>query len=401
MKKIAIVSLFGCGNIGDEAILTSLVNSFLDLNIGMPLQSLALSPSGYAIEKYFPNDTQDNRSKKIHSIFFPSEGRRKGFIKTLLTGGEIKSLATVFLQSDIILFGGGYWLHDYTPYNLPLVLGFALFCKCFRKKIVFYAIGAGPISTFIGRLLTKYILSYTDLILVRDAFSYAALQSAGLKKMIFITADPALLLKPISADKSIGSSALLQFINNDRNTIGFSVSAWLEIKNLWKYRLQDFVEPYKGIAKLLDIIVRTHGVQILFIPTMLPEDLEACRKIAEYMTEVHSFVLTGSYYPAQIQDIIGQVSCFVSMRLHPLIFAVIQSCPVIAISYDPKVASFMSDIGQGAWCLKMDEMHKLPTLVSKLLKRQNDQLEEIGSRMEALKNAAANNIKLLNENLLQ
>jgi len=95
------------------------------------------------------------------------------------------------------------------------------------------------------------------------------------------------------------------------------------------------------------------------------------------------------------------VSCFVSMRLHPLIFAVIQSCPVIAISYDPKVASFMSDIGQGAWCLKMDEMHKLPTLVSKLLKRQNDQLEEIGSRMEALKNAAANNIKLLNENLLQ
>jgi L-malate glycosyltransferase len=63
----------------------------------------------------------------------------------------------------------------------------------------------------------------------------------------------------------------------------------------------------------------------------------------------------------------------VGMRLHSLIFATVGGAPVIGISYDIKVDSFIRDIGSAA-CLPLNQ------LSANMLKEQIDLINEAGFR---------------------
>ena len=74
---------------------------------------------------------------------------------------------------------------------------------------------------------------------------------------------------------------------------------------------------------------------------------------------------------------IAQCDWFLGMRLHSLIMALLGSVPMAALSYHPKVTSFMTDIGRSHAVLELDSImpDRLSALLSQLLGERR--LEEL------------------------
>jgi polysaccharide pyruvyl transferase WcaK-like protein len=70
---------------------------------------------------------------------------------------------------------------------------------------------------------------------------------------------------------------------------------------------------------------------------------------------------------------LAQIDVVIASRLHGVILAQLAGCPVVALSYDWKVAKHMEDIGQSAYCQDIDEFD-IPSLSGAVarLERQPD-----------------------------
>lgn len=394
---MTILSFYGCGNIGDEALFTCILDQLRNEMPEADIKSLALSPRGCKVTDFSRKQADQDETQKIHTLFYtPNNVKRDSF--GVLRKEWLLILRTL-TKSDCIVYGGGHWLHDYSRAYLFAILGLAFVAKLLRKKVIMYAIGVGPITTSFGKFLTRVILDRLDLITVRDAYSLDTLLQAGVKKEIKVTADPSLLLKP--ASRGIVEAILArENIARDRcqAVFGLNISAWFQLKNLWRFEQMDFSKQYALIAQISDELIRDHQALIVIIPSMLPEDRTACENIIARMTHRESArIIQNTYSPAELMGIIGTLDLHIGMRLHPLIFATLTGVPTIGILYDQKVTSFMSTIGRGDWCLKLDDLERIPQYVNKIRKIPREEI--LSPAIDLLHAKAASTASLL-KNLL-
>jgi len=166
--KIAISSGGTGGNMGDRAILAATLQDIRESIPDVKITLLSINPD------YRSED------KDINMAF----GKWETF----------KTLQSI----DLLLWGGGNLLQDqssilYIPWQLSKVIA----AKMFGKKVMCYAQGIGPIETSIGKFLTKLFVNRIDLITVRDEQSKELFKKRGVvKPPIYVTADPAINLKP-------------------------------------------------------------------------------------------------------------------------------------------------------------------------------------------------------------
>ena len=90
-------------------------------------------------------------------------------------------------------------------------------------------------------------------------------------------------------------------------------------------------------------------------------------------------------------SVIRRMRGVVSMRLHPLVFAAGQGVPVSGISYDPKVAGFLADIGCEA-CCKIEELTEEKTAM--LFAHALSEATPDYARIEAMRSRAQENAEL-------
>ena len=86
-------------------------------------------------------------------------------------------------------------------------------------------------------------------------------------------------------------------------------------------------------------------VEIIFIPMSHPEDTKEAKIIASYMPK-GAIVLEGPFSTEEQVSLSGNVDLMIGIRLHALVFSSLMGKPVIGISYDPKITSFLHMIGQ-------------------------------------------------------
>ena len=70
----------------------------------------------------------------------------------------------------------------------------------------------------------------------------------------------------------------------------------------------------------------------------------------------------------RISELLSDCSFFIGMRMHSLIFALKQGCPVIAMSYSVKVDSLMKDIRMEEFLIGMRDISAVVLLEKKILK---------------------------------
>jgi len=259
-----------------------------------------------------------------------------------------KSIRAVFSAvkgCDLLISGGGSLLQDVSSKkSIIYYLAIMWIAKLLGKKVFIYSQGIGPIISKFNRVLTAMTLKSTDGIVVRDEASKELLVEIGLEESrIHVTADPVLRIR--KADLAMGLKILKNEgfqKNTARLTVGWAIRERKTESN--------FVDE---LCDAINALYDKYHAQIVLIPFHYSEDMAVILKIKERLGD-RVYCIQHKYLTEEMLSIIGNMDVLVGVRLHSIIHAAIMEVPMIAISYDPKINSFMHSINMKAMCSVYD-----------------------------------------------
>ena len=235
----------------------------------------------------------------------------------------------------LLIFGGGSLLQDVTS-DKSLWYYLAVISAAMKRSVpvMLYANGIGPVRKEKNRKKVGKMLEKASLITLRDSESVAEVKKmCGMKKTIHLTADPALTISGVSAERAAG---LLKEagVPEGKKLLGISVRSW-------KGCGSDF---YKQMAAGIDEICIKYDLVPVWIPLKIPDDIAATESISAHMKQ-KGYILSSVYNAEEIVGVAGSCELMIAMRLHAVIYATAKGVPAIGITYDPKVSGFMNEIG--------------------------------------------------------
>ena len=357
--KFVISGYYGFGNNGDDALLLAITKEIKSLYPDAEITVLSKSPK--KTEKQY-----HVRSVNRYNVF---------------------SVLNALHRCDMLISGGGTLVQDATSTkSLIYYLTVIRIAKFFKKKVMLYANGIGPLTSFKNIERTKDILNTVDLITLRDKNSLAELEQIGVRKEIMeLTADPAFLLEP----DGNGSKIL--------ETYGVAEDGKLMCISLrnWKDMPKDFS---KIIAGFCDYAFEKHGIYTVLLPMQVSVDYKLASDVKNKMKN-KATIVSGKYPVESVLSVIDKMYVCVGMRLHTLIYSASRIVPAIGIVYDPKVKGFLdyineeryvdlSEISEEGLCKLLDEIcenHSEVTshmryaigLIKKKAKRNGELMQEL------------------------
>lgn len=296
--KVLISGYYGFYNAGDEAILKSIIQALRQINPDINIVVLS-------------NDVE--YTKKTYNVNAINRWNLPKIYK------ELKS-------SNGLISGGGSLLQDVTSCR-PVIYYITIMelAKLAKKPTFIYAQGVGPVNSNINRKLIKKVLNKVEYISLRDNESLELLRYIGITKDIQIVPDPVMGFN--IEDKSDDFSKSEDYIT-------VSIREWDGCNN-------QFLEK---IAKTCDEIVKLNK-EVVFVPMHGEHDYNVSKKIINMM-KYDAKVLD---YKSSIEEkvlCIESSKLMIGMRLHALIFAAKANTPMVGISYDPKIESFLKLVEQ-------------------------------------------------------
>lgn len=353
MYKILISGYYGFNNIGDESILRAVIDSLRERINDIEITVLSQNPE-YTAQKY---GVKSVNRKSMHDI--------------------VKAVK----NCDLLISGGGSLLQDVTSRkSIIYYLMIMWLARLFGKRFFIYSQGIGPIITKLNRKLTAATLKKASGIVVRDEASKELLIEVGIKSEdIYVTADPVLRVK--KADLSIGRNILEKegfSFDDSRIRVGWAIRE--------KKITSNFVEE---ICISIKRLIKEYHAQIILIPFHYSEDMAVIEEIQSRL-ESDICCIKHKYLTNEMLSIIGNMDVLVGVRLHALIHAAIMDVPMIAISYDPKINSFMHSIDMKAMCSMYDfkseffieEFEKTITNADKIKSKIKEKIQILISKLE-------------------
>ncbi len=299
--KIVLSGYYGFHNVGDEAILFSIIEALRKANPHVQITVLSNDP---------------DYTKKTYQV-------------DAVNRWKMKEVAAAIKAADGLISGGGSLLQDKTG-NRSVIYYSAimLMAKFFSTPFVVYAQGIGPITKKFNQTITKFTLAKAALITVRDKASKQFLEQIGLKKQILEVPDPVLGIK-LKEDTYQRLS--------EKTNVTVSVRDWPTDTNY-----------LQKIAKTLDKVSQL-GYDVIFVPMHGEYDEKTSFKVCDMMNS-KAFVAPYDLSIEEKISVIGKSDLLIGMRLHALIFAAVMDTPFTAISYDPKIEAFAKHCQQPVAC---------------------------------------------------
>jgi polysaccharide pyruvyl transferase CsaB len=360
---IGITGSYGGNNMGDEAILQSIITQ---INNSFDAEIVVFSRD--------PDDTM-NRHKVHRAVPVRSLSRKEAL-------AEIKNL-------DVLIVGGGGILYDH---EVKTYLREAQLAHEEGIPIMIYAVGAGPLKDPQSQALVREVLGTASVITVRDKGAMKILEEIGVNKEIIVTADPAFLMKP----EDVQIDFLHQWgIRKGRKLIGMSVrepgKAAPDIKE----------EHYQDIlANAADYMIDRYDAHIVFVPMERKTafDLHQSHSvIAKMIWPQFASILEGEYSPGQIMSLMKSFDFVVGMRLHFLIFAALQQVPFVPLPYSSKVTGFLQELQFSTPPLENITPGRLISYIDKAWDQKADILKRIEGLLPSLQKRSQQNNTLLIE----
>ncbi|HEX2927354.1 MAG TPA: polysaccharide pyruvyl transferase CsaB [Ruminiclostridium sp.] len=308
---VIISGYYGFGNIGDDAMLRSIVDNLKEQKPDISILAMSRDPVETA------------------SVYGVSAINRKNMFKVYSSMRKAK----------LFVYGGGNIIQDSTSSrSLLFYLGTAWLAKKLKLKIMFYANGIGPINKSGNAEHSRRILNMADVITVRERFSYNELKKMGITKpKIALTADAAFSVNIDPAQ-----------LDDSRNFAGISVNekyAGFSVRRCPGFEEHQHKKYEQAIAEAADYVFKKYGLKPVFIPMEYNVDILTVNNIISKM-KTKSYIVSQNHTVAETFGVIHKMDIMISMRLHALIFAAYLNVPFIGISYQPKVDGFLEYINQ-------------------------------------------------------
>lgn len=322
--RVTVCGYFGCGNLGDDAILSGLLR---ELRVCAPSLAPTVLSGDPCLDAARFGVTAYNRKNPLAVLF-------------------------ALLRSDALLFGGGSLLQNVTSKrSLFYYLRLIDLAQLLRRDVFFLGSGIGPLLGKRTCLRVRNALNRCRSVGLRDTDSERFLRSLGVSaERLRVSADPALLAPPPPPARA----AFL--IHRHRLTLGCGLFAIV---------LHGGSEAMPLIPLLLTA-TRTVLLRRGLSPVLLLFDT----KHDTAVTQTAKNRLRAPILPLSDADdaraILSVCRGLLTLRLHAMILASAVGTPSLGIPADPrdeKIASFARSVG--ALYLAQDVL-SVPTLVETL-----------------------------------
>lgn len=288
-KRFLVSGYYGFDNFGDDAILKCIVD-FIKLNyVNSTIDILSSNPT---------------KTKSVYN----SESHNRFNFRQVLT--SVKSC-------DVLISGGGSLLQDTTSLkSLIYYLLIIFLASIYRKKIVIFAQGIGPIKTLIGKILTQQALKLASVISVRDELSSQLLTKWNIEHKL--TADP------------VWGFNIERITSQDFKTVGLQVREWNSLT-------EDKIEY---LANSVASVFGNKGCKFVILNLQKNLDTEVSNVLVEKLKSLNIESEIIDYDDInQCVEAISNFDYFIAMRFHASLVAIKAGIPTLLLSYDPKVTS--------------------------------------------------------------
>ncbi|CAM4276168.1 polysaccharide pyruvyl transferase CsaB [Paenibacillus tarimensis] len=314
--RLVISGYYGFRNSGDEAVLKSILNALAEAQeqAGIHIKPIVLSCD--------PSWTREMYGVEAAHRMRPSD-----------VLGAIRS-------SDGLISGGGSLLQDATSAKtIPYYTGIVKLAQLLGKPTFIYSQGIGPVNRGWMNPLIRTMMKKSSYISVRDEASARLLADIGVDRgRIEVVPDPVMGL-PLAADQQTGSSGARTAEPDGERLPVVGVSL-----RYWRKDCADLTRAASALA----LLARQHPVRLRFLPFHTPDDAMASEFVMERLGAIGSStaeLAAPGDDPQQMLLEVSRCDILFGMRLHALIYAANQQVPMLGLSYDPKIDSFLKRLG--------------------------------------------------------
>ena len=305
---VVVCGAYGMHNLGDDAVLRAVVAELRSIDPEMPVTVLSRSPGETA---------REYGVQALHMFNVP------GFLRAMR-------------RSRLYINGGGSLIQDVTSSRSLWYYLYTLRAAKRRGcRVMMYGCGIGPVNRPGNRKLARRVINrWVDAITLRGSASLDTLRELGVTRPeIEVASDPALFLRS-DPETEIDRAMVQMGLEPHGTYFGFCVRRWPGMEEK---------APY--FAAAAEYAYEKYGMQPVLLTVNSDQD-EPITEQVRGLIRVPCAVAAGHIPLETMIGVIGRMRGVVAMRLHALIFAASRSVPVAAVSYDPKVASFLDDLSQ-------------------------------------------------------
>ena len=352
MRKLLAAGYFGCGNLGDDAILLGFIEGAAPLGHDV----IALSGS--------PEETHRNYGITSYAR------REKNAIRHALS------------ECDALVFPGGSVFQDSSSAWSPIYYWTLVKeAKKLGKPVLMLGQGVGPLTTPVGKTFARRAFMTADGIAVRDPASSKTLLELGVKRPVTVAADMAWLLPPANSQQDSD-----QFGVAGMKTIGISA------------------RPHgKGedTAKLIAAICRKlydNG----YVPTLVEMDQKFDFGMIQQVEKVYGGKIPSLRKvttPMDMQRRLARMDGLIAMRLHAGILAATVNMPSVMLSYDPKVLAFANEVGLPSLAMNNLTADRVFDSFVTTMQKKAELEAQLAKRKDALIAKAKQNFEVLQQTL--
>lgn len=387
MNNILIGGVFyGLHNIGDEAILQSMIRSLSVYN-----RVYYLTYGSEWAKDMFPQAV----SKKIDTVY------AKPKLGIIYTRKPIFNLPKAMFKTffpdlsnyrgmDLYVCGGATILSDCPWYSLRSVL----IAKKAGVPSVLWGVGMAVVNEsktlkFIKKVCNDDCVKY---IFTRDEYSKSRLIQCGVKEeKIDICYDPAIMLKPSDSPLSeyLNSKEIIK-LKGDGNKICISISGEKDVAER---------TPIDEIQAYIGELLRDTKNTIFLIPTGHGTHVNDKKILNQLVVSDKIVMVEKEFKPEDLIHFLEFIDVIVSSRLHLNIFGAVVGTPSIGLVRNEKIIDFAKIFSLPILELENLKKEKLLLETYKILKNSTELRKNILLKKDKLRKIQEKAMRKLNETL--